>query len=195
MRACFGSIAAVLAFAVAAVAQQEPAPRDTASLEIDGKNVAVEYGQPSLHGRSFDELMKQLPEDRMWRTGTDQVTTLTSAADLEIGGTKVPAGKYTLYVHCPVEGPYSLAINSDLGQPLGKIFAQAPPNLANEPWPHFEYKKEIADKEVARVPMKKLAVDAPADRFTVTLTPAEHGAVMTMTWGDRRWSVDLKSAR
>ena len=42
--------------------------------------------------------MAQLPADRVWRAGVDQVTTLTTEADLMVGGKRVPAGKYTLYV-------------------------------------------------------------------------------------------------
>jgi hypothetical protein len=188
--------ATAVAFLVAGVAlAQNPAPRDNPSVMVAGKKVSVEYGQPSLGERSFDELMKKLPADRMWRAGSEQVTTLETAGDIAIGGKAVPAGKYSLYVHCPEAGEYSLAVNSVLGQPLGKIWAQAPPNLANEPWPHFKYAEEIGDKEVARATMKKVALDAPVDRFTVKLEAKGDGAVMTMSWGDRSWAIGIEPAK
>ena len=43
--------------------------------------------------------MKQLPADRIWRAGENQVTTFTTEADVTIGGKTVPAGKYSVYVH------------------------------------------------------------------------------------------------
>jgi hypothetical protein len=193
MRLSSFHLAALVALG-SAVAIQAAAPRETATATINGKNVAVEYGRPTLHGRSFDELMKDLPADRMWRTGSEQVTTLTTDTDLLIGGKKVPAGKYSLYVYCPESGDYALAVNRDLGQPLGKIWAEAPDNLKNEPWPRSEYQKEIGDQEVVRAPMKKLAVEQPVDAFTISLQPAHQGATMTLSWGDRSWSLNLEPA-
>ncbi len=81
----------------------------------------------------------------MWRAGENQVTTLTTEGDIMVGGKKVPAGKYSLYVHAPASGDWSLAINSDQGIPLGKICGEAPDNMKNEPWPRLDgYEKNIA---------------------------------------------------
>ena len=43
------------------------------------------------------------------------------------------AGKYSLYVHVPESGKWALVLNSDLGQPLGEIWKEAPENLKNVP--------------------------------------------------------------
>jgi hypothetical protein len=196
MNARLSHIAVVTALlGAAAWAQETPPPRDNPSVMIDGKKVAVEYGQPSLGQRSFDELMKGLQEDRVWRAGTNQVTTLSTELPLMVGDKVVPAGKYSVYVHCPVEGDYSLILNKDLGQPLGKLWAEAPENMKNEPWPHMSYAKEIGDQEVARAAMKKVAVEKPIDRFTIKLAEAPDGALMTLMWGDRAWALDLKAAK
>ena len=42
---------------------------------IDGANISIEYGRPSVKGRSDGELM---PEGRPWRTGADEATVLTT---------------------------------------------------------------------------------------------------------------------
>lgn len=188
-------VAALLASSTAAFAQNG-APRETASTTIDGKKISIEYGRPSLKGRTFDALVKDLPADRIWRAGSEQVTTLTTETDIVIGGKKIAAGKYSLYVHAPENGDYSLAINSDLGVPLGKIWAQAPANLANEPWPYLQdYQKNIGAKEVARATMTKQTVAAPAEMFTIKLAPAPSGATLTLSWGDRSWALDVKPAK
>lgn len=181
-------LAVVMGIAVWALGQ---APgRGTAATTIAGKKVSIDYGQPALKGRKFAELMKQLPGDRMWRAGSGAVTILSTDGDLLVGGKKVAAGKYSVYIHCPESGDYSLVLNSDLGQPLGKIWAEAPAAQAKEPYPHFEYAKEIAGKEVVRVPLKKTTAP-PTDVLTYSFTPGAKGATLSIAWGDQAWTLGV----
>jgi Protein of unknown function (DUF2911) len=169
------------------------ADRGSASASVGGKKVSIDYGRPSLKGRSFDELLKQLPEDRVWRAGENQVTTLTSEGEIQIGGKKLAPGKYSLYVHLGADGSRSLLVNSDLGIPLVKLWDKAPANVANEPWPRLDgYAKNIAGKEVARVTLKKETTAAAVDTFVVGLTPAGSGAVLKLAWGNESWSADVR---
>jgi hypothetical protein len=171
-------------------------PRGTATATVGGKKVTVNYGRPALKGRKMDELLKQLPEDRMWRAGENQVTTLTTEGDILIGGKKVTAGTYSLYVNAPASGDWSIALNSDKGVPLGQIWDKAPANLKNEPWPHIEdYSKSIAKTEVARASMKASSASPAAENFTINFTPAGEGATMTLAWGDKSWTTDIKPAQ
>ena len=169
------------------------APRETVSATINGKSVAIEYGRPSLKGRSFEEMTKQLPADRIWRAGSEQVTTLTTAGEIMIGDRKIPAGQYSLYVMVPEEGNPSLVINRVLGQPLGKIWDQAPENLKNEPWPHFNYSKEIEDQEVARVTLHKKS-GGNVDMWTIGLSSNAVGAELSMSWGTQVWMATVLPA-
>ncbi|MBI3931974.1 MAG: DUF2911 domain-containing protein [Acidobacteria bacterium] len=170
--------------------------RGGATATIDGKKVTVDYGRPLLKGRPLADLLKQLPEERIWRAGDDQVTTFTTEADLVIGGKRVPAGKYSVYVHLPADGARNLVLNKDLGIPLIKIWAQAPPNLANEPWPRLDgYEKSVADKEVLRAAMQKEAVTTPVDTFTIEMAPAKDGATMKLSWGEESWSIALQAPK
>jgi hypothetical protein len=195
MRNRFLSVAAVvalLAIATVSFAQEGP-PRGNAEATINGKKIVIDYGRPELKGRSLDELTSKLPEDRIWRAGMNQVTTLETGTALMVGDKKVPAGKYSVYVYAPASGDWSLVLNSVLGQPLGSFYDKASPEMANEPWPHFAYTKEIGDKEVARVPMANAATSSTTDMFTIDLESAGDGAVMKMSWGDKAWSLDLKA--
>jgi Protein of unknown function (DUF2911) len=173
---------------------QGRAPRATTSATIGAGKVTVDYGQPALKGRNFADLMKQLPQDRMWRAGSGAVTTFSTDADLLIGGKRVPAGKYSLYIHCPETGGYSLVLNSDLGQPLSKIWSEAPPSQANEPYPHFEYTKEVGSKEVARAALAKTTVPE-TDLLTYTFKPSGSGALLTISWGNQAWSLEMRPAK
>jgi len=187
-------VAAALALGSAAFAQ-DAAPRETVSASLSGKKVSIEYGRPSLKGRTLDSLIAQLPEDRIWRAGVDQVTTLTTEGALTVSGKRVPAGKYSLYVHAPAEGAWSLVLNGDLGIPLIKLWDKAPANLANEPWPHLEGYSNILGKEVVRAAMTPGAAAPVAEMFTVKLAAAGAGATLTMSWGDKSWLLELAAAK
>src|SRR5262245_6127635 len=106
-------------------ANAHDAKRGTAEGSIGGRKVTIEYGRPELKGRSLDALLAQLPEDRVWRAGTDEATTLTTEGALAlesmsgaactrlrapVEGRKVPAGRYTLYVSAPPSGAVSLIL-------------------------------------------------------------------------------------
>jgi hypothetical protein len=173
---------------------QAPVTRDKAVFTLEGKTITIEYGRPVLKGRSFDDLLKQLPADRIWRAGSGMVTLLTTEIPINLGGKTIPAGKYSLYIYCPETGDFSLVINKNLGQPLGKIWAAAPPAQANEPYPHFEYQKEIGTLEVARIAMKKASLPA-TDIFTIAFKTGQTGAELLMSWGNRSWSLGMAPSK
>lgn len=184
----FAIMTALVALAATSFAQERQ-PRGKAETTINGKSVAIDYGRPALKGRSLDELMKDLPEDRIWRAGENQVTTLDTKTALKIGGTNIPAGKYSLYVHAPAEGDWSLCVNKHLGVPLGEMWDQAPPEMAKEPWPMLMgYEKNIKGSEIARVKMKKMEGQS-SDVFTIDLT----SDMLTMTWGGVAYSASIEA--
>jgi hypothetical protein len=193
MKTRMAMVAAVLAIPTLAAAQR--APRDNPSVGVGGKKVAVEYGRGSLKGRTVKDLLAQLPADRVWRAGVDQVTTLTTDGDILVGGRKVAAGKYSVYVYAPENGNYSLILNSDPGVPLKTIFAGAPPAMADALWPRLDGYDKVKDKEVARTELKPGKTAAPLEQFEITMAPAGSGATMTLAWGDQTWSTDIQPAK
>ena len=179
----------------AAERRQERVPRETATALLNGKKVSVEYGRPALAGRKMADLLTQLPPDRIWRAGMDQATTLTTEGDITVAGKRVPAGKYTLYVHAPATGDYSLVLNTDPGIALKKIFPAAPPAVADALWPRLDGYDNVKATEVLRVPLKKGTAAEPMDRFLIALAPAKDGAsAITLTWGGESWSTDIRAA-
>jgi hypothetical protein len=188
--------AALIGLAVPATAQRQRMARETVSTTINGKKVSIEYGRPRLGTRTVKDLVSQLGPDRIWRAGGDQATTLTTEGDLMIGGKRIPAGKYTLYMYAPETGDYALVVNSDLGVPLKVIYAAAPPDMADALWPHLEGYDKIAAKEVARIPLKRVtSVGEPTDQFRIALDPPKADAsAITLAWGDQGWTVEVRPA-
>ncbi|MGB9120667.1 MAG: DUF2911 domain-containing protein, partial [Candidatus Angelobacter sp.] len=84
---------------------KRPSPPGTADCTINGKKVTIDYSRPSLKGRKLGTDLA--PYGKVWRTGANEATTLTTAIALDIGGAKVPAGTYTLYT-LPSEGTWKL---------------------------------------------------------------------------------------
>jgi hypothetical protein len=194
-----GGVASAQTSQPAPAATPRPRPpaiaRETVAATLNGKKVAVDYSRPGLNGRKVDELIAQLPEDRVWRAGANEVTTLTTDTDLLIGGKRVPAGKYSVYVYAPATGDWALILNSDPGVPLKTIFPAAPPERADHLWPILDGYSKIAAKEVVRVPLKSAPAKEPMDRFLISLEPAKEGvSALTLTWGDRSRTVEVKDA-
>ena len=140
--------------------------RDTARATIGSAHVWVDYGRPSLRGR--DVWVNGVLGDTIWRTGANAATQLRTDVDLNIGGTTVPAGIYSLWTRTTSRG-YELIINKQAGQ-----------------W-GTEYH---ADRDLARLPLREGSVGTPVERFTIALDPP---GALTMTWGTKQLSVPISA--
>ena len=71
-------------------------PRKQADAKIGDVTVNVDYGAPSVKGRTiYGELV---PYNKVWRAGANENTTVAFDKDVKIGDTAVPAGKYGLFI-------------------------------------------------------------------------------------------------
>ena len=59
---------------------------------VDGAAISIEYGRPSLKGRTVGKDVA--PYGRVWRAGADEATTLKTDKPLQFGSLSVPAGTY-----------------------------------------------------------------------------------------------------
>lgn len=172
--------AMLVSMAVAQTEHQMPgdkkpllSPRKQASFTFaDGKKIDVDYGAPSMRGRKI--MGELVPFDQVWRTGANEATGFTTDTDLMIGGTKVPAGKYTLYT-LPSANTWKLIINKQTGQ-WGTVYKEA--------------------QDLARVDMKKTALPAPVEQMAIAFekTGAD-SAIMNLQWETTGLSVDIKEAK
>lgn len=101
--------------AATAFAQRSPytSPQADAAVTIAGNKITVEYYAPSAHGRKVMGAL--VPYGKVWCTGANWATKLTTEADLEIGGLKVPKGSYSIWT-VPDPKEWTLIINSETGQ-------------------------------------------------------------------------------
>ena len=107
------ALLATLALALTIQAQEKKMPLSppaTAAVQLGNASVKIDYSAPSMRGRKI--MGELVPYDKWWRTGANAATTLTTSADLDINGTKLPAGTYTLFT-LPSEGTWKLIISKD----------------------------------------------------------------------------------
>jgi len=98
---------------------QTPNPQSPpmlASVTINGKEIWISYHAPSVRGRKiFGGADTLQPDDTVWRAGADQATFLHTDAGLDLSGTEVPPGEYTLFIDLD-KGKWQLIVNKQTGQ-------------------------------------------------------------------------------
>ena len=153
--------------AVAVLGAQPPgSPHETITATVDGAKVSIEYGRPYMRGRKI--VGGLVPYGRVWRTGADAATTLTTDAPLNIGGATVPAGKVTLYTLPSAQG-WKLIINKQTGQ-WGTEYNEA--------------------QDLARVDLTVKTLTTPVDQFTIKI----EGGLLKLSWELTELSVPIKKA-
>ena len=137
--------------------------RDTARASLSGAEVWVDYSRPLKRGR--DIFGNVVPWNTPWRTGANAATQFNTSMDLVIGGTTVPAGKYTLWT-LPTPTGWKLIINKQTGQ-----------------W-GTEYHPE---QDLARVDAKVETLSAPVEQFVIAFEPG----TITFTWDRTKVTVPV----
>jgi hypothetical protein len=107
------TLLALVLSACAGLAQQGgAAERGNATATVNGKQVSINYGRPSLNGR---DMLAQATPGTVWRVGMNKATEITSAGDLIIGGTTLKAGSYSLWVRKTGDDTWTLAFHPKTG--------------------------------------------------------------------------------
>jgi hypothetical protein len=154
-------------------------PADSVRASIVGASIAIDYSRPSMRGRKVfgGDLV---PWDKVWRTGANFATRLTTSADLLIGGQTVPAGTYTLWT-LPTPTGWKLIINKQTKAPCADAASCNSPRRANL-W-GTDYS---ADSDFVRVDMQVEKLSAPLEQYLMSITPQGAGGVLKLEWETTR---------
>lgn len=131
--------------------------------------VSVEYGQPHARGRAVP--VELATDGTVWRTGANAATTLTTEADLVIGGTRIAAGAYSLYT-IRENGAYQLIVNANTGQ-WGTAYDAA--------------------RDVVRIPLRARTLGEVQESMQIAMVPADAASargVLTIRWGTLELAAD-----
>jgi hypothetical protein len=92
---------------------QYTSPPANVATTIAGKKITIDYYAPSMHGRKI--MGNLVPFGEVWCTGANWATKLTTEANLQMGGLKLPAGSYSIWT-LPTANQWTLIINKQTGQ-------------------------------------------------------------------------------
>jgi hypothetical protein len=147
-----------------------PSPVAEAHVTLNGKTVTIHYNSPSMRGRKI--MGELVPYDKVWRTGANEATTLTTGANLKIGTLTVPAGTYTIYT-LPSDGQWLLIVSKLTGQ-WGTVYDES--------------------KDLGRTPMESKTLPAPQEKMTLSFENTQGGSTeLHMKWETTDRYVTLKA--
>lgn len=165
------SLFTLLAVGAGAQSLRTPAPSTTQTIkqELGIGSVELSYSRPNVKGRKvFGDLV---PYGSVWRTGANGATTLLFSDEVNIGGTKVPAGKYGL-LSIPGASEWTLILSrqTDVTSPAA-------------------YKQ---DQDVVRIKATPKTLPAPIETLTMQfgdVKPA--GAELQLMWDNTAVSLPI----
>lgn len=160
---CTAFLAVMLLLFTQAQAQEpvkaRPSPLEVVTMKWEDTYVKVTYSRPHKKSRAiFGELV---PYGKVWRTGANEATELTTTKNIKLAGKEVPAGTYSVF-SIPQKDKWTIILNSDLGQ-----------------WGAYRYDES---KDVIRfdVPTKKLS--ATYEPFTIEFEQNANEVLLKMMW-------------
>jgi len=86
----------LVCFLIASVSCAQKSPRLQAKGTVNGANIVIDYGAPSVKGRTIWGGLEKY--GAVWRAGANENTTVTFDKDVKVNGKDLPAGKYGFFI-------------------------------------------------------------------------------------------------
>ena len=171
-RLFYGVLCLAVLATLLGVAFAQGNPRSTAELMLNGKKMSVEYGRPSMQGRTVDQMLNRLRPGQFWRLGADQSTTFSSESDLAFGNVTIPKGEYSIWARREVSNSWKLVFNKQHGQ--------------------FGTEHDPA-QDFAAVPLTQSKASDSEEMLTLGLAREGNGGVFTIRWGNLKLSATFRA--
>jgi hypothetical protein len=141
-----------------------PSPNATLTQSVGLTDITIKYSRPGVKGRPIWGAL--VPYDKVWRTGANEATTITFSDEVTIGGTKLPAGTYSLHT-IPSHDEWTIVFNNvsnqwgsftyDPAKDALRIKAK-PEKAAFQEWLSFEVPELSTDTATIVIRWENLAV-------------------------------------
>ena len=145
----------------------EHTPRDSVIAQVESSQITIDYSRPARRGRVV--WGDVVPTNIVWRLGADMATHFTTSADILVGDTRVPAGRYTLWMLR--SGENAALIVSSAVNVFGTGYNPA--------------------RDFARIPMQRTTIAPAVERLTL----AVRNGTLRIEWADVAWVVPLRVVR
>ena|ERR1044072_1121457 len=147
-----------LCLAVPAFAQMNAA-RETTSATVKGKKITITYGSPSWGGK---DRLSMASTGMVWRLGMNQPTVLETTGDLNVAGTQLKAGKYSLWAKKTGDNSWALEFHPTV------------PGWGDPP---------LTEGFAAELPLKMETVKDHAEKLVISLADMKGKAGIKIHWG------------
>ncbi|HEY2118254.1 MAG TPA: DUF2911 domain-containing protein [Candidatus Acidoferrum sp.] len=166
--ACCLGLAVLVVACGAQDKSKRPSPPATASFDLGGTKITIDYSSPRLKGRHVGGEIA--PYGQIWRVGANEATTFVTTGNITVGGTAVPAGSYTIFA-VPEKDKWTLVISKKTGE-----WGTAYPGPSDD---------------LARIPMKVSTLPSSVENFTISFEKTGMGVNLNLDWDTTRASVAI----
>ncbi|MFT7352957.1 MAG: hypothetical protein ACI9XR_002748 [Flavobacterium sp.] len=147
---------------------QDKKPKSPAMTEkgsINGAEITINYGSPSVKGREI--WGKLVPFGKVWRAGANDATTFETNQNIKIEGKELPAGKYSFFI-IPEKDSVTIIFNTEAKQ-----------------WGAYDYNEQ---KDQLRINVKPKNLETPSENLVYSLTDK----MLNIKWDNWIIPVSLK---
>lgn len=173
MRARFILLFFLLSVASSLKAQEllklRPSPLAIAAVRYQDHYVKITYSQPQKRNREiFGELV---PYGKIWRTGANEATEITTTKDIVVNNILLKAGTYSLFT-IPEKDKWTIVINTDVGM-----------------WGAYNYNPK---KDLWRFEVPSQTTDKIYEAFTISFDQRNEVADLLIMWDNVKVSIPFK---
>jgi hypothetical protein len=149
--------------------QPRPSPLAVTAIRYKDAYLKITYSQPQKRGREI--FGKLLPYGEVWRTGANEATELLTTKNIQINGTLLKAGVYSLFT-IPQKDKWTIIINSEVGL-----------------WGAYNYNSKL---DVMRFDIPITPTDVVYESFTIELNHRNEMADLLLYWDKIKISIPIK---
>lgn len=152
------------------VAKLRSSPLAIISMRYKNTYIKITYSQPQKRGRViFGEVV---PFGKVWRTGANEATEITLTKDIQMKGTFLKAGTYSLFT-IPEKDKWTIIINKDVGL-----------------WGSYNYNsaQDVLKFDVPVLPVESIAYEP----FTLKFDQQNDVADLLIVWDKTKVSIPIK---
>ena len=149
--------------------KQRPSPLAIAAIRYKDAYIKVTYSQPVKRGREI--FGKLVPYNEVWRTGANEATEITTTKNIQINGTLLKAGTYSIFT-LPQKDKWTIIINSEVGL-----------------WGAYNYNSKL---DVMRFDVPVMQSDVIYESFTMEFNHRNEVADLLLYWDKIKISIPVK---
>jgi Protein of unknown function (DUF2911) len=149
--------------------KSRPSPLAISAIRYKDAYIKITYSQPQKNGREI--FGKLVPYDQVWRTGANEATELTTTKNIQINGTLLKAGTYSLFT-IPQKDSWTIIINSEVGL-----------------WGAYNYNSKL---DVMRFNITPSTTDTVYEAFTMQFDHRNEVADLLLYWDRTKISIPIK---